>query len=322
MAKQLQLRRGDTSDHGSFTGAVGEVTVDTDKKTVVVHDNSTAGGFPLARADGGTTITNFRSTGIDDNSNALAITIDSSERVGINAPSPAYKMDIRGTGNDTFQVMNGGGAYARIAPDSNGANADIRLDFAGGSGSETGVALIIRANGGEKFRVQGSGDTTIQGDLKVVTDKGINFYGGTDPDTINSASSASNTLKDYEEGTWTPTTGADGETVNRAKYIKIGNQVTIAFDLSITDGNAGSPQVLTGLPFLNPSDNLTYPVSIAYHNALATNVIYIVGQIGNNSSQMIFSGSASASNGITTSLGVFGTTARIIASGTYFTNDL
>lgn len=51
MAKKLQLRRGTTSQHGSFTGDVGEVTVDTDKDTVVVHDNSTAGGRPLARED-------------------------------------------------------------------------------------------------------------------------------------------------------------------------------------------------------------------------------------------------------------------------------
>jgi len=48
MAKLLQLRRGTTSQHSSFTGAVGEVTVDTDKDTAVVHDGSTAGGFPLA----------------------------------------------------------------------------------------------------------------------------------------------------------------------------------------------------------------------------------------------------------------------------------
>ena len=49
MAKKLQLRRGTTSQHSSFTGAVGEVTVDTDKDVVVVHDGSTAGGFPLAK---------------------------------------------------------------------------------------------------------------------------------------------------------------------------------------------------------------------------------------------------------------------------------
>ena len=44
MAKQLRLRRGTTTQHGSFTGAEGEVTVDTDKDVLVVHDNATAGG--------------------------------------------------------------------------------------------------------------------------------------------------------------------------------------------------------------------------------------------------------------------------------------
>ena len=51
MAKLLKLRRGTTSQHSSFTGAEGEVTVDTDKETLVVHNGSTAGGFALSRAD-------------------------------------------------------------------------------------------------------------------------------------------------------------------------------------------------------------------------------------------------------------------------------
>ena len=49
MAKLLQLRGGTTSQHSSFTGAVREVTVDTDKDVLVVHDGSTAGGFPAHR---------------------------------------------------------------------------------------------------------------------------------------------------------------------------------------------------------------------------------------------------------------------------------
>ena len=53
MAKLLKLRRGTTTQHGSFTGAEGEVTVDTDKDTLVVHDGSTQSGFPLLRAEGG-----------------------------------------------------------------------------------------------------------------------------------------------------------------------------------------------------------------------------------------------------------------------------
>ena len=51
MAKQLQLRRGTTAEHASFTGAVGELTIDADKDTAVVHDAYQAGGFPLLRED-------------------------------------------------------------------------------------------------------------------------------------------------------------------------------------------------------------------------------------------------------------------------------
>ncbi len=48
MSKQVQLRGGTTAQHNTFTGASREVTVDTDKHTLVVHDGLTAGGFPMA----------------------------------------------------------------------------------------------------------------------------------------------------------------------------------------------------------------------------------------------------------------------------------
>jgi len=50
MADQLQLRRGTTSENLAFTGAQGEVIVNTDTHALVVHDGATAGGFPQATA--------------------------------------------------------------------------------------------------------------------------------------------------------------------------------------------------------------------------------------------------------------------------------
>lgn len=47
----IQRRRGTTVEHNSFTGKNGEITVDTTKKVVVVHDGSTLGGVPMARED-------------------------------------------------------------------------------------------------------------------------------------------------------------------------------------------------------------------------------------------------------------------------------
>lgn len=53
MAKQLQLRKGTATEHNTFTGANGEVTVDTTNKTLRVHDGSTVGGTRLATLTGG-----------------------------------------------------------------------------------------------------------------------------------------------------------------------------------------------------------------------------------------------------------------------------
>lgn len=47
----VQQFRGTTAQHETYTGLPGELTVDTDKHVVVVHDGSTAGGVPMARAD-------------------------------------------------------------------------------------------------------------------------------------------------------------------------------------------------------------------------------------------------------------------------------
>ena len=71
MSKQLKLRRGTTAQHSTFTGAEGEVTVDTTKDTLVVHDGVTAGGKPLATEAGlagkqplSNNLTTYASTGI------------------------------------------------------------------------------------------------------------------------------------------------------------------------------------------------------------------------------------------------------------------
>ena len=50
MTKQVQLRKGTTAEHFNFTGALAEVTVDTDKNVAVVHDGVTPGGFELAKS--------------------------------------------------------------------------------------------------------------------------------------------------------------------------------------------------------------------------------------------------------------------------------
>ena len=50
MTTQVQFRRGTTAEHALFTGAQGELTIDTDKNMAVIHDGTTTGGFDVFRA--------------------------------------------------------------------------------------------------------------------------------------------------------------------------------------------------------------------------------------------------------------------------------
>lgn len=49
MSRQIQIRRGTAAENNAFTGAIGEITMDTTNKTLRVHDGTTAGGTVLAK---------------------------------------------------------------------------------------------------------------------------------------------------------------------------------------------------------------------------------------------------------------------------------
>ena len=101
MATQVQFRRGTTGEHSAFTGAVGEVTVDTEKKVVCIHDATTLGGFPLLRED-------------FSNSNLALGSLSSCALKFVNDPDTG----IMSTGSDQIQLVTGG--FARLTIDSSG----------------------------------------------------------------------------------------------------------------------------------------------------------------------------------------------------------
>ena len=53
MAVTVQFRRGTTAQNNSFTGAVGELSINTTNNSIRVHDGSTAGGTELMLASAG-----------------------------------------------------------------------------------------------------------------------------------------------------------------------------------------------------------------------------------------------------------------------------
>ena len=100
MAKLLKLRRGTTSQHSSFTGAEGEVTVDTTKDTLVVHDGSTAGGHELLKPD----LSNL-SAGAIDNADVSGTAAIAGTKISPNFGT----QDIVTTGNVDLSDSTGAG---------------------------------------------------------------------------------------------------------------------------------------------------------------------------------------------------------------------
>lgn len=135
MAIQIQLRSGTTTEHNTFTGAVGEVTVDTTKDTLVVHDGVTAGGFPVAaraNADGtislikkdGTSAGSVNATGLFNNT----LTSTATDQALTAAQGKVLK-DLADTKLNSASVVATGGApyyVCRAWVNFNGTTGAIR----------------------------------------------------------------------------------------------------------------------------------------------------------------------------------------------------
>jgi hypothetical protein len=98
----FQRRRGTTAQHASFTGLLGELTVDTDKDTVVVHDGALAGGYPLARAKGGT-LEDTVVRGLEEDVNVVASAATGTINLNVETASIWYYTS-NATANHTLNI--------------------------------------------------------------------------------------------------------------------------------------------------------------------------------------------------------------------------
>jgi hypothetical protein len=108
---------------------------------------------------------------------------------------------------------------------------------------------VARTDAAQSF----TGDQTLStGNLVVGTSgKGIDF-------SATPGTGTSELLSDYEEGTWTPVptpvSGSITSYTSTGRYIKVGNQVTVALRLDITNaGTATAMLNVAGLPFTSLS---------------------------------------------------------------------
>jgi hypothetical protein len=212
----------------------------------------------------------FTSPGIDDNADATAITIDSSENVlvgksvttlnttGLNINGPDGRLEATASGNvsgifnrtssdgDVIDIRHSGTVVGSI-----GTNGDRMYFTTANKGfyvDESGSEIVpSNGTGGNTNNIMNLGNSASA--FKDLYLGGNLYLGGT---------GSANALDDYETGTWTPTlpnghTGAF--TVSNAIYTKIGRQVYIGCHLSSLNIPSNSTEFrIGGLPFsVHPS---------------------------------------------------------------------
>ena len=218
---------------------------------------------------------------LQTNNGTTAVTIDTSQNVGIGTASPGAKVEISGTAaaqNLALRITNtatDGYSTLQLGGSGDGGvfrNGSAQSGYAGASslnlitvgahpiGLATGntIRAIIPAAGG----LQVVGSISVGNATPTTSGAGITFPAS------QSASSDANTLDDYEEGTWTPAYGGGANitgtpTFSQAVYTKVGRLVTISLKsvVNTTTGNTNTYIVATGLPFTIANVMALYSVS-------------------------------------------------------------
>ena len=154
MPTQVQLRRGNTSDTLIFTGAAGEVTVDTDKKTIVVHDGTTSGGHNLSTeantGAGNITVTNAYQANVGAARIADVASGQANTGAGNITVTNAYQANV-GVAIASGQANTGAGliTVTNAYQANTGAVQIAKLDKAGGTitGNLTVSGITTLGNG-------------------------------------------------------------------------------------------------------------------------------------------------------------------------------
>jgi hypothetical protein len=187
MATQVQFRRGTTTQNNAFTGAIAELTVDTELNTLRVHNGSSSGGTPIVNTNAAQTVTN-KTFGAGNiwQGNAVPLlhggtnaTLTASAGAIVYSTSSSFALSLAGA---TGQILSSGGTGAPVwvSPATltvgSAGNSNTTSNILGGSAgnliyqidtNQTGFIVpgaagtFLRSNGAAALPGWATGDVTI-----------------------------------------------------------------------------------------------------------------------------------------------------------------
>jgi hypothetical protein len=165
----------------------------------------------------------------------------------------------------------------------------------------------------EGVRLNSSGTVILQGGSTSATGVGITF-----PAT-QSASSDANCLDDYEEGNWSPSVGGTSTyTAQVGRYTKVGNIVSVYFDMAINTIGTGSTSNITNLPFTTISE-LSATGCVSYYTGVTQVFTWIGCYASGGTTNVAFVGNNATATTTVNYNGValFGNGTRVLGSIVY-----
>lgn len=255
MATQIQWRRGNTAQTAAFTGAVAEVTVDTDKKTLVVHDGSTSGGIPLAKESTILTVYNHANGAFDKANTATTSAQAAFDKANQTAQLAFTTVSANGTSlvadanNDTLTITSAVANGIFVTGVSGTDTLDIGLIDSGVTASGYGDSIsvptfVVDAKG----RLTSASNTTIRSGTTSQT--GVVQL----QDSVTSTSTSNAATPASVKTAYDLATTANNNAVNAGTY------ANAAFD------KANSANVLAQSGY-NQANTATTTAGLAYNHA-------------------------------------------------------
>jgi hypothetical protein len=258
----------------NFSGAAPNVLLDADNDRLVVSggDATSSGANIIFYGDNHASAANKM---IFRNSATTALTINASQEAtfaGNVTTTGAFQASGLSKALGGLEIFSSGVAatYTFTESSTSGYTTNFHMDntgftISGNSGSRN---IAFATNSIDRLTISGTGTATFAGEIDASA--GGIYLGGT---------AAANHLDDYEEGTWTPTNYSGGGAYN-AKYIKIGNLVTVSVYFN---GGTFTTNNIGGLPF-SPSTSNRYVAGLIGY----TDTTNVTGSYTQTSSRLYF----------------------------------
>lgn len=215
----------------------------------IILDGSTGVTTPSVNSTSNlisTVVSSPTSLSLKTNGTTTALTIDTSQNVGIGTASPGsgIRLDVLGgeirAGRVDSSSEGGQVSFSRSTDNATAWYIDVY-----GNTSTPSLRIVDIGASAVALSLGSSGTLALRGAASS-SGVGISFPG------TQVASSDANTLDDYEEGTWTPTDNSGAGlslTISGATYVKVGQIVTAYCQINYPSTANGNGASIAGLPF-------------------------------------------------------------------------